>query len=251
MMVMLHCIASELERNDERISRFFSAIDESLGVNIGFVLRGSKWMPMADRVRHVDEWIPTTKGNRLPDVFGNGTHGKTQVVVSIMNILHGGDRASPRASEYRVTVGDRSGFLESFPKALERIAIAVGAAYGTADSAACAEQIMRTPEDVAQNPEIADIPGFRIYPLRRARVFSLDASGAPVQMRLSWLNYWSDAVARALGFPDPVRDRPLEGLYERIADRGWLVALTQAPLDLERPEHLAQMQWAFDRFGQH
>lgn len=112
---------------------------------------------------------------------------------------------------------------------MERIAIAVGAAYGAADSAACAEQIMRTPEDVAQNPEIADIPGFRIYPLRRARVFGLDASGAPVQMRLSWLNYWSDAVARALGFPNPVRDRPLEGLYERIGDRGWLVALTQAP----------------------
>ena len=225
-------------RDDPRIPRYFDAIDTSFGVGIDYISQGFAWKPVSDRVQRVGTWIPTTTGNPLPNVFGNGTNGKKGVVVSVMNILHGSNRTSPRASEYRVVVADKSGFWELFPDALPRIAVAVQALYGTADSVACSEQLHRTPEDLAGYPENAGIKGYKTYPLRRSKVSGLDIAGASIEMKLSWLNYWSDAVARALGFPDAERDRPLAGGYQRVADQGWLVALTPEPLDLERPDHL-------------
>ncbi|MFB1482611.1 DUF5953 family protein [Corallococcus sp. RDP092CA] len=80
----------------------------------------------------------------------------------------------------------------------------------------------------------------------------LPALKAPAQIhspelphRIGWLNYWSEATSRAIGLPESARDvgwisRPLEG--------GWLVQLTEAPLDLERPEHLASLRHAYERF---
>jgi len=56
--------------------------------------------------------------------------------------------------------------------------------------------------------------------------------------RLGWLSYWSVAVARAIGFPDPYRDAELLVRARRTASGGWVVRLTDAPLDLDNPAHL-------------
>jgi uncharacterized protein DUF5953 len=65
---------------------------------------------------------------------------------------------------------------------------------------------------------------------------------------LGWLNYWSAAAARALGFPDPSRDAELLSRARRTATGGWVVRLTDAPLDLDNPAHLEALLRAYECF---
>jgi hypothetical protein len=65
---------------------------------------------------------------------------------------------------------------------------------------------------------------------------------------LGWLNYWSPAAARAIGFPDPARDADLLSRSRRTASGGWVVQLTDAPLDLDNPAHLDALKRAYERF---
>ncbi|WP_164010606.1 DUF5953 family protein [Pyxidicoccus trucidator] len=66
--------------------------------------------------------------------------------------------------------------------------------------------------------------------------------------RLGWLNYWSAAAALAIGFPDPARDADLLSRARRTATGGWVVRLTDAPLDLDNPAHLDALLRAYERF---
>jgi hypothetical protein len=65
---------------------------------------------------------------------------------------------------------------------------------------------------------------------------------------LGWLNYWSAATAQALGFPDPSQDAELLSRSRRTASGGWLVPLTDTPLDLDAPAHLDALLRAYARF---
>jgi hypothetical protein len=65
--------------------------------------------------------------------------------------------------------------------------------------------------------------------------------------RLGWLNYWSAAAARAIGFPDPARDADLLSRSRRTATGGWVVQLSEAPLDLDNPAHLDALKRAYER----
>jgi hypothetical protein len=66
--------------------------------------------------------------------------------------------------------------------------------------------------------------------------------------RLGWLNYWSAAAAQAIGFPDPARDSELLSRARRTASGGWVVQLTDAPLDLDNPAHLDALKRTYERF---
>ena len=66
--------------------------------------------------------------------------------------------------------------------------------------------------------------------------------------RLGWLNYWSAASAPIIGFPDPARDAELLSRSRRTASGGWVVQLTDEPLDLDRPEHLDALKRTYERF---
>ncbi len=66
--------------------------------------------------------------------------------------------------------------------------------------------------------------------------------------RLGWLNYWSAAAAQAIGYPDPARDAELLSRARRTASGGWVVQLTEAPLDLDHPAHLDALKRAYERF---
>ncbi|NTX39616.1 hypothetical protein HUA78_34795 [Myxococcus sp. CA033] len=66
--------------------------------------------------------------------------------------------------------------------------------------------------------------------------------------RLGWLNYWSAATAQAIGFPDPARDMALLSRSLCTATGGWVVRLTDAPLDLDDPSHLDALKRAYERF---
>jgi hypothetical protein len=67
---------------------------------------------------------------------------------------------------------------------------------------------------------------------------------------LGWLNYWSAASAKAIGFPDPARDAELLSRARRTATGGWVVQLTDAPLDLDNPAHLDALKQAYERFAE-
>jgi len=67
---------------------------------------------------------------------------------------------------------------------------------------------------------------------------------------LGWLNYWSAAAAKAIGFPDPARDGELLTRARRTASGGWVVQFTDAPLDLDNPAHLDALKRAYERFPQ-
>jgi hypothetical protein len=66
--------------------------------------------------------------------------------------------------------------------------------------------------------------------------------------RLGWLNYWSAAAARTIGFPDAARDADLLSRSRRTSTGGWVVRLTNAPLDLDNPAHLDALKRAYERF---
>lgn len=65
---------------------------------------------------------------------------------------------------------------------------------------------------------------------------------------LGWLNYWSVAAAQAIGFPDPARDAELLSRARRTTSGGWVVQLTDAPLDLDNASHLDALKRAYERF---
>jgi hypothetical protein len=65
---------------------------------------------------------------------------------------------------------------------------------------------------------------------------------------LGWLNYWSAAAAEAIGFPDPARDAELLSRSRRTATGGWVVQLTDAPVDLDNPAHLDALKRTYERF---
>ncbi len=65
---------------------------------------------------------------------------------------------------------------------------------------------------------------------------------------LGWLNYWSAAAAQAIGFPDPARDTELLTRARRTPSGGWVVKLTDAPLDYDNPAHVDALKRAYERF---
>ncbi|MFL5350985.1 MAG: DUF5953 family protein [Hyalangium sp.] len=67
---------------------------------------------------------------------------------------------------------------------------------------------------------------------------------------LGWLNYWSAAAAKAIGFPDPARDADLIKQARRTASGGWVVQLTDTPLDYDNLAHLDTLKRAYERFPQ-
>ncbi|WP_163785987.1 DUF5953 family protein [Myxococcus vastator] len=75
-----------------------------------------------------------------------------------------------------------------------------------------------------------------------------DRSTPEIPHFLGWLNYWSAAAAQAIGFPDPTRDAELLSRARRTASGGWVVQLTDAPLDLDNPTHLDTLRRTYERF---
>jgi hypothetical protein len=75
-----------------------------------------------------------------------------------------------------------------------------------------------------------------------------DLRSPEIPHHLGWLNYWSAATAQAIGFPDPARDADLLSRARRTATGGWLVRLTDAPLELNNPSHMDALLRTYARF---
>jgi hypothetical protein len=75
-----------------------------------------------------------------------------------------------------------------------------------------------------------------------------DLRSPEIPHHLGWLNYWSAATARLLSFPDQERDVDLLSRSRHTATGGWIVRLTDAPLDPDNPAHLDALLRAYERF---
>jgi hypothetical protein len=124
---------------------------------------------------------------------------------------------------------------------LEGVAEGARAFWGhaTPDGAAgeIAHQVAPTPEGPPSPPR--GLPALKLFKHIRA---------PEIPYYLGWLNYWSDAAARAIDFPDPSRDADLLSRARRTATGGWVVRLTDTPLDLDNPAHLEALVRAYERF---
>lgn len=249
-MAELCCFSVPLVPDDPRILKFFETAEVNFpGDRLVYVERSWKWVgPVENRVELVNGWLPEQRGNNRMRPIGNGTYGRRQIVASIYNHL-AGPGVPDQVSEYRLVVGDDSELPECLPQLLKSVAPALDADFGWVDSRKCLNQLMRTPEDLQRNPEFSTISDYKTYPLRRKDILGRLKSGSAMRIRLSWINYWSDATAAALSFPDSEDEEMFHGLYERIADKGWILRLTDAPLDLDIPNHLEAAQRALNRFG--
>ncbi|NVJ07315.1 hypothetical protein HUW63_18980 [Myxococcus sp. AM001] len=131
------------------------------------------------------------------------------------------------------------------------IAVAVAVLEGVAEGAA-ALWGRATPDDAALDIAYQTAPTLEGPPSPRRGLPALklfEHIRAPeIPYYLGWLNYWSAATAKAIGFPDPARDAELLTRAQRTVSGGWVVQLTDAPLDLGNPAHLDALKWAYERF---
>ncbi|RYZ42989.1 MAG: hypothetical protein EOO71_05660 [Myxococcaceae bacterium] len=124
---------------------------------------------------------------------------------------------------------------------LEAVAEGARAFWGqaTPDGASgdIAEQIAPTLEGPPSPPR--GLPALKLFEHIRS---------PEIPYYLGWLNYWSAAAAQTIGFPDPTRDAALLSRARRTATGGWVVQLTDAPLDLDDPAHLDTLKRTYERF---
>jgi hypothetical protein len=124
---------------------------------------------------------------------------------------------------------------------LEGVAEGARSFWGYATPSSAELDIARQTKNQAVNPR----PPPRGLP---ALKLAWDIRSPEIPHRLGWLNYWSAAAAKAIGFPDPARDADLLSRSRRTATGGWVVRLTEAPLDLDAPAHLDALLRAYARF---
>ena len=124
---------------------------------------------------------------------------------------------------------------------LESVAEGARAFWGhaTPDGASgdIAEQIAPTLEGPPSPPR--GLPALKLFEHIRS---------PEIPYYLGWLNYWSAAAAQAIGFPDLARDADLLSRARRTTSGGWVVQLTDTPLDLDTPAHLDALLRAYERF---
>ncbi|HLL54640.1 MAG TPA: DUF5953 family protein [Myxococcaceae bacterium] len=96
----------------------------------------------------------------------------------------------------------------------------------------------------AKGPHETEAPPRGLPPIKRLE----DIPSPEIPYYVGWLNYWSAAAAQAIGFPDPERDGDLLSRARRTASGGWLVRLTDEPLELDTPAHLDALKRTYERF---
>ena len=146
-------------------------------------------------------------------------------------------------SDFHAALPHNAAGVAAAPAVLEAVAEAARAFWGHATpfkaGVDIVSQIQSLPEDIEPPP--------RGLPVIKGP----SALRSPeIPHRLGWLNYWSAAAARIIGFPDAARDAKLLSRARRTASGGWVVQLTDEPLDLDRPEHLDALKRTYERFSE-
>ncbi|HYO56790.1 DUF5953 family protein [Archangium sp.] len=189
---------------------------------------------------HRDEWVATNrKSGGFPFLCNDDDdHLVTLAGSENPNGLAAG---SPPHFEVRATLLLDAVCIAAAVDVLEAVAEGACAFWGHATPFNSAVEISQQTRDPVRKP---GVPPRGLPALRFPDKIRLPE----IPHRLGWLNYWSDVAARAIEFPDPSRDAELLSRARRTATGGWVVRLTDAPLDLDTPAHLDALMRAYRRF---
>ncbi|HYI02492.1 DUF5953 family protein [Hyalangium sp.] len=148
---------------------------------------------------------------------------------------------APPHFEVHASLPSHAAGLASAADVLAAVGEGARAYWGHATPSNATVEISRQTIDPVHKPGVPPrgLPALRFPEYNRA---------PEIPHHLGWLNYWSAAAARAIGFPDPSRDAELLSRARRTPTGGWVVQLTDAPLDLDNPAHLDALKRAYERF---
>jgi hypothetical protein len=189
-----------------------------------------------------DAWVAQGRsdGPGFPLVC-NGGDEHTLVTIYGLEIPAGRGPGGQPLFDVHATLPLNVASIAAAADVLESVAEGARACWGHVTPFSAGVDIARQTKNWAANPK----PPPRGLP---ALKLSWDIPSPEIPHRLGWLNYWSAAAARAIGFPDPLRDAGLLSRARRTGTGGWIVRLTEAPLDLDNPAHLDALLRAYGRF---
>jgi hypothetical protein len=230
--------APALVRGDARPLAIIHGMEGALpGLRLGWTTSGKEdLIPLP----HRDEWVAANGSDGGFPFLCNDDDDHLVTLAGSEN-PNGLAAVSPPHFEVRATLLLDAAGITAAADVLEAVAESARAFWGHATpfnaGVEIAEQTSPTLEGPPRPPR--GLPALELP--RKIR-------SPEIPHRLGWLNYWSAAAARAIGFPDPARDAELLSRARRTATGGWVVRLTDTPLDLDNPAHLDALKRAYARF---
>jgi hypothetical protein len=109
------------------------------------------------------------------------------------------------------------------------------------------QRVSPTRRSAGRERLLARTPALAGLPLLPGGTTALPVPEAP--LTLGWLNYWSEATARWLGFPDASRDAEWLARSDRTPAGAWVWRVTEEPLALAHPGHAEALVRAYARFA--
>jgi hypothetical protein len=191
-------------------------------------------------VPHRDAWVASDRTDGGFPFLCNDDDAHPVTIFGLEN-PNGLSAEGPPHLEVHASLPTHAAGLAAAADVLAAVGEGARAYWGHATPSNATVEISRQTTDPVRKPGVPP----RGLPALRFPDFIL----APeIPHHLGWLNYWSAAAARTLGFPDPARDADLLSRARRTATGGWVVRLTDAPLDLDNPAHLDALKQAYERF---
>jgi len=189
---------------------------------------------------HRDEWVVTDKTDNGFPLLCNDDDNRVVTLTGWENAM-GLATGGPPHFEVHATLPQDAAGIVAAADALEAVAEGARAFWGRVLPSGVADAVAQQYRHLGDE---LPVPPYGLPWLKHSRYIP-----APdVPHYLGWLNYWSAAAARAIGFPDPTRDAELLSRARRTATGGWVVQLTDAPLDLDNPADLEALLRAYERF---
>ncbi|RKH74354.1 DUF5953 family protein [Corallococcus aberystwythensis] len=236
--LVLAVYASSLVRNDDRTLAVVHGMERALpGLRLEWEVTEKRQLAMLPQR---DEWlIEAAAGGKFPFVC----NGDERFPVKISGLTTPASLAPGGQSllDVHAKLPLDAAVIAAGAEVLERVAEGARAYWGHA-----------TPDDAALDIAYQTAPTLQGPPSPRRGLPALkrlEHIRAPqIPYYLGWLNYWSAAAAEAIGFPDPARDAELLSRARRTVSGGWIVQLTDVPLDLDDPAHLDTLKQTYERF---
>ncbi|MFL5347016.1 MAG: DUF5953 family protein [Hyalangium sp.] len=237
--LILIAYAPELTWDDNRPLTVVHGMERAFpGLRLEWTISGEgKLIPLPQREEWLAQGRPTGRGFRL---ICNGDESY-RVTLSGWERPAGSSPGGQAQFEVHAKLPVDATGLAAAAEVLEAIGEGARAFWGYVDpegvAVTVAEQFRHPGDDPHVPPK--GLPALKLP-------WELPAPEMPHY--LAWLNYWSAAAARAIGFPDPKRDADLLTRARRTPSGGWIVQLTDGPLDLDNPAHLDALKRTYERF---
>ncbi len=228
-----------LAGDDCRPVAIVHAIERALtGLRLEWTVSDERqFLPLPQR----DAWlVQAGKSGRFPFVCNNDKRYPVMVRGLVEHMVSSGPDDQPLL-EVHVTLPLDAAGIAAAADLLEGVAEGARAFWGRVLPEGVVETVSQQFRRPGKEPRVPPkgLPSLEL---------PWELSGPEIPHYLGWLNYWSAAAARAIGFPDPARDADLLSRARRTATGGWVVQLTDAPLDLNNLEHLDALKRAYGRF---